>query len=279
MVIVQAVEGSSGSSKLLKHSTLTAWIVSLISLSSLYGASPSHAAVINGGFETDDFTGFNTIGDTSIQTAKFGIVPTDGASQALLSSASLAGDFFNFSGTDAVDSSNLEAFLGIPAGSLSSLENGNSIEGSAIKQTFTANVGDVLSFDFNFLTDDDTPNPNFNDFAFAVLQPSTIELADTFSTFNLSSFFRQETGFQTFSTVLATSGTYTLGLGIVDVGDNAITSGLLVDNIQSTASVPEPSSTLGVLAFAALGSGLLLKRKVLKCKQWLPKELISLSKD
>ena len=254
-------------SKLPKRLTLTAWVVSLMSFSSLYGASPSYAALINGGFETGDFTGFTTMGDTSIQTASFGSSPTEKVFQALLSNASLAGDFFNFSGTDAATSLNLKVFLGLAPESLSNFGNGDTVEGSAIKQTFTANAGDILSFDFNFLTDDEAPTPNYNDFAFVVLQHSTIKLADTFSTFHPSPFFRQETGFQTFSTVLPTSGTYTFGLGIVDVGDNALTSGILVDNIQLTASVPEPSYTLGILTFAAFSCGFLLKRKVQKSKR------------
>jgi hypothetical protein len=44
------------------------------------------------------------------------------------------------------------------------------IEGSAIKQTFTANAGQTLSFSWNFLTNESVgndANPNFNDFAFA----------------------------------------------------------------------------------------------------------------
>ena len=42
------------------------------------------AAVVNGSFETGTFTGWNTIGDTSIQTSAIGVAPTDGTSMALL---------------------------------------------------------------------------------------------------------------------------------------------------------------------------------------------------
>lgn len=256
-------------SKLVKHSTLTAWLVSLMSWSSLLGASPSYAVSINGGFETSNFTGWSRIGDTSIQTANsFGSSPTEGVFEAFLSTASVADDNFNFSGTDAVPSSDVEAFLGLEPGSLNNLGNRDVfpvIEGAAIKQAFAANAGDILSFDYNFLTDEYPQSEYYNSFAFIVLNTSTNELADTFSNLNPSStFFNQETGFQSFSTVLPTSGTYTLGLGIVDRGE-AFSSGLLVDNVQTT-SIPEPSSTLGVLAFAALGGVSLLKSKVLKRK-------------
>ena len=43
----------------------------------------------NGLFSTGDFTGFSTIGDTSIQTSAFGINPTNGPYQALISTASV----------------------------------------------------------------------------------------------------------------------------------------------------------------------------------------------
>lgn len=250
-------------SKLVKDSTLTASVVGMMTLLNLVSARPSFAAVINGGFETGNFTGWSTIGDTSIQTAKqFGNGATDGSSEAFLSTASVASDKFNFSGKDAVASSKLETFLGLAPGNLNSLESSTFrvTQGSAIKQTFTANAGDTLSLNYNFLTDENKQSLDFNSFAFAVLQPDTIKLADTFSSFKPSStFFNQETGFQTFSTVIPTSGTYTLELGAVDVGE-AYSSGLLVDNVR-IASVPEPSSKLGVLAFSALVGVRLLKRK------------------
>lgn len=256
-------------SKLVKHSTLTAFLVNLMSLAGLLGASPSNAANINGGFETGDFTGWSRIGDTSIQTGNsFVSSPTEGVFEAFLSTASVADDNFNFSGTDAVPSSDVETFLGLKPGSLNNLGNGGvfpAIEGAAIKQTFTANAGDILSFNYNFLTDESAQSEYYNSFAFVVVNTSTNQLADTFSILNPSStFFNQETGFQSFYTRLPTSGTYTLGLGIVDRGE-AFSSGLLVDNVQTTP-IPESSSTLGVLAFAALGGVSLPKSKVPKRK-------------
>ena len=45
--------------------------------------------LINGSFSTGDFNGFSTIGNTSIQTGAFGINPTNGPYQALISTASV----------------------------------------------------------------------------------------------------------------------------------------------------------------------------------------------
>ncbi|WP_424102805.1 hypothetical protein [Moorena producens] len=68
--------------------TLCSGTVSLVSAATLLSANPA-LAIVNGSFETGDFTEWSTIGDTSIETAAFGSGPTDGDFQALLST-----DFF-----------------------------------------------------------------------------------------------------------------------------------------------------------------------------------------
>jgi len=223
----------------------------------------AEAVILNAGFESGDFTSWSTIGDASVVTSGFGSGPTEGIDQALLTTASEDGDGSNFSGTDAVSADDLETFLGLAPGSLAGLGNGTPTEGSALKQTFSANAGDVLSFDWNFLTNENTPG--VNDFAFATINPLST-LADTnFSPFvsSLTSDFAQETGFRTFTFTIPTTGTYTGGAGVVDVDDTEVTSGLLVDNFaltpstQPTPVIPEPSSILlfgaGLLGLARFG--------------------------
>ena len=100
---------------------------------------------INGGFETGDFTAWETIGDTSIETAEFGVIPTQGDFQALLTT-----DF------GSVSDDILENFLGLNSGDIDGIGNGDATQGSALRKTITVEAGDVLSFDFNFLTDSET---------------------------------------------------------------------------------------------------------------------------
>ncbi len=213
-------------------------------------APSTNATIINGGFETNDFTGWTTLGETSIETRAFGSGPTKGTYQALLPTggATFADEI-------------IETFLGLQAGSLDNLGNGDAITGSAIRQTFTAKAGDILTFDWNFLTNE-VLFPSLNDFSFVSISSLT-ELADTtFSptVISLSTQFLQETSFQPFSFVIPTTGTYTLGIGITDWRDSTTDSGLLVDNVK-LISVPEPTSMLSVLGFGALGAPLVLKRK------------------
>ncbi|MFS0518390.1 hypothetical protein ACEYW6_27235 [Nostoc sp. UIC 10607] len=211
--------------------------------------SPStNVTLANSGFESGNFTGWTTLGSTSIETTTFGSGSTEGNFQALLST-----------GGATFDGSIIEKFLVLEDNSLNNFDGEEVIKGSAIQQQFTAKSGDILSFDWNFLTNEVLPPVTFSDFSFVSISSSDnsvsslLELADvtdTTSEFSLTDFF-QETGFGTFSLKLPTTATYTLGLGVIDVGDNDFDSGLLVDNFKLT-SVPEPTNELGLLGFSTL---------------------------
>lgn len=237
----------------------------------------TEAAIINGGFE-NGFNSWQTLGDYRVETSAFGSGTVEGNFQAFLSTA-----FNEVVGVDengkeirggnaapvtfitGIAENSLEGFLGVSQ-FIGDDFLAEAIEGSAIKQTFTAQSGQTLSFSWNFLTNESVganANPSFNDFAFATLsnnsQNSFFRLADTTTKFlanaNLTSFF-EETGFKTFSYTLPTDGEYTLGIGVVDVGERTVISGLLVDRVQA---VPETSSTISLL-FLGMGAVSVLKR-------------------
>lgn len=256
----------------MSHSTLTAGLASLIGLSTLWLASPSQAfgikyggSINNGSFETGDFTGWEILGDASVQTSAFGSGPTSGTYQALLNTEATPDDNY----------SSLEQFLNLNSGALDRLGNGEVFGGSAIRQIFTANAGDTLSFNWNFLTNEELPSAN-NDFAFVVTLSDTSNLANTYATFFPSSTpFANETGFQPFSQKVSTTGSYTLGIGVVNVADSEVQSGLLLDNFtlkpqnNDPKGVPEPLTIVG--SGMALGFGALFKKQSSKGRNKLAK--------
>ncbi len=212
----------------------------LIALSGTVLTGTAQAATLSNGSFEQNFTGWNRTGNTSIQNASSGINPVDGTNQALLTNAGAA-----------TGATGLEDFFELTAGTLNGL---GVFNGAGISQSFTANAGDTLSLSWNFLTNE-PPTTVTNDFAFVVLNGVTT-LADTNSSLlgaSSSIFFDSDTGYQTFNFTFATSGIFTLGLGVANVGDAQILSGLLVDQVTVTpAAVPEPATVLGTLALGGL---------------------------
>lgn len=188
----------------------------------------SSTSIENGSFETGDFINWRTIGDTSIETEDLGIFPSEGTYQALLTNG------YSDAGGSVVDL-DLEEFLDLVPGTLDGLVGGDATEGSVIKQTFTVEAGDIVSFDWNFLTNELTPDATYNDTAFITVNGFTLELADTGANFvdapDVPDFLEQ-TGTQNLTFSIAEAGTYTIGFGVVDVGDAIVDSGLVVDNVQ-----------------------------------------------
>jgi Ca2+-binding RTX toxin-like protein len=97
-------------------------------------------------------------------------------------------------------------------------------DGSALKTTLQLNAGDVVTFDWNFTTDDYLP---FKDFAFATVNGAAFLLSDIQSTGSYGT-----TGWQTFSYAAPTSGSYAIGQGVMNDQDQLFNSYLAVDNIQ-----------------------------------------------
>ncbi|MCU0536452.1 MAG: hypothetical protein MUD14_21400 [Hydrococcus sp. Prado102] len=236
-------------------------IFGLLGAASLAVSTPAEAAILNGDFE-NSLTNWTTVGDVNVQT-------TGGNSQALLTTAATSdGDNLNVSGKEpnyVGFDGGLEEYLGLSLGSLDPDANNfiAAIEGSAIQQTFTAQAGDSLTLDWNFLTDDT------QDYAFIALaksnQLSTLSYNNLTTLSNSNGLiasnngFQSETGVRQYSYTFASAGTYILSLGVVDVTDVASSSGLLVDNVKLTPKntdgqkVPEPNFILGLVLLGAFG--------------------------
>lgn len=232
----------------------------------LFGfVSSANAAIINGNFNAG-LNNWDASGDASVFSG-----------QALLTTASsvneddfpTTGTPFNFSGDDVVDIANLETFLGVDPFALDPTNSlFGAFEGSAIKQTFTANAGDSIDFDWNFLTNEDSSSASFsNDTAFVTLVNNTdntaqvMNLADLSNSLNASSSslgFDNETPTNNFGQALS-PGDYTLGLTVVDDLDSTVSSALQVDNVKivrdgDPQATPEPTTILALLTTVFAGS-------------------------
>jgi hypothetical protein len=124
--------------------------------------------------------------------------------------------------------------------------------GAAIAQTFNVGAGQLLTFQWNYVSFDDLGE----DFAFVFLTgPSGTILArlagqsDLLTPPNNLDLIPGETGLKTFTSDPLAAGSYRLGLAVMNSrgNENAGGSALIVDNVTL---VPEPAS-LAILALAA----------------------------
>ena len=207
---------------------------------------PAQAVVVNGGYETGILSGWSSIGAAHVDTAVIGVAPTQGTFHA----------YIDNTGNFAAPIATVVPFLGVPGSSILGLGAGPPTTGSAIKQSVTVSAGDVLSFDWNFLTDEWNEAPTFNDFAIFSVDTVPNFLASrnsTFSTLNLLSppaGFDGQTNYATQTYTFPSAGTFTLSFAVFNVGDAGHNSVLLVDAV-SISVVPEPAS-LGLLGAGAM---------------------------
>jgi len=249
---------------ILLLSILSAWL------------SPAFAlSLSNGGFETGSLNNWQAIGLVNIETSSFGSGPKEGKFQAFLNTE-------DGTSMDTASIDSIETFLGVPQGLVDSIHpaagsNFGAKDGSAIKQNFHASEGEILSFQYNFLTSDGLwgggVDPDASrDVSFITLAGPNLligrTLSDTLDIPNapentlvsinpfLSSrtFFNLETGFRDVSIVLPNDGTYTVGFGVVNSGFVGASSGLLVDQVATTSPLPTPEpSTMLLMASGFIG--------------------------
>lgn len=220
--------------------------------------------VDNGDFETGALSPWEGLPDNLT-----GVRPNDGTVATVNPDGD---DFFGYMENGAplpvgpaagAPTSDIEEFLHLDPGTLdtlASVDGDTTVEGAAIRQEVNAKAGQVLSFDWNFLTNELSPelegDPQ-NDFSFVSLAPKsgTTELADTQSPLFLldlaSPEFAAETGWSQYSHVFSQSGEFVLGFGVMDVNDEFVDSALGVDNVSI---VPSPAgAATGLIVFGLLG--------------------------
>jgi hypothetical protein len=118
-------------------------------------------------------------------------------------------------------------------------------DGAALETSLHLHAGDVVTFQWNFTTDDYLP---YKDFAFASVNGAAFLLSDIQSTGSYGS-----TGWHTFSYTATADGTYTIGTGVMNDKDMQVMSYLAVDNIEVNGTVVQ-SFENGLAGSTALGN-------------------------
>ena len=228
-----------------------------LTAASMAPAMAQSTTFTNGSFDnaTNNLSGWQSFGDVAVVgTRKMAALTT--ASVLFEDDYPLAAGSNNLSGNAAIDffTPGVNSLAGVSFAALDTVGNGFGLEGSAIRQDFTATAGSTLTvrFDWAFLSADTSKA----DFAFIAINDQVVKFTDAFSAPAVSNFtgtfgdFSQVNwGFTTtdFTYTATQNGAVSLVVGVVDLDGADLTSELRVDNFTVTA-VPEPESYAMLLA-------------------------------
>ncbi|WP_344797691.1 type I secretion C-terminal target domain-containing protein, partial [Litoribacillus peritrichatus] len=131
----------------------------------------------------------------------------------------------------------IESGLGLSSGTLDSLAETSSatkaVDGSFYQKTFYAQVGDTLTFNWDFIDPESAGGFNttvFNDYAIVVINGQPVVLESTND---------NDQGVATYSYTVTETGPLSLGFAVVNVGDNQYDSQLIISDLElSGINVP-----------------------------------------
>lgn len=204
---------------------------------------------------TIKFTTWNTLGDVlSLDEEKINISNSSFGNQNDYDFNPSNPDAYSYTqNKESAYVNELESFFSLNSGALDSNDN-FAYEGSGISTNITVANGDKISFIWNFFTNEAAINIGLftalNDFAFFIVDDNVIKLTDVNNALNPSKYFRLETGENLFSYTFTKTGSYKIGIGIVDINDFSGTSALEIKAgtiERQTERIPEPSLILGSL--------------------------------
>ena len=208
-------------------------ICSRLTLSLALASCLASASFINGGFETGDLTGWNSLGvveaSVALEYPETGTVTPD------------TGDYSARLVSQSIDVATIAAQMSIDVATLqASNDDVEATVGSLIWQSAFATAGDVLQFRWNFVETDYLP---FDDWAFYGIQyeSNATELTkfaslgsvgpESGSTIN---------GWTTLTVTIPETGNYTFYFGVVNALDTGLSSELWIDGAYAGDSPPAP---------------------------------------
>jgi hypothetical protein len=195
--------------------------------------TPPPNPIVNGNFENPvPLAGWTADGNATTAGVEY-LTPPVGTSQAVLATGQAG-----FGGTPTT-AANVESFLSLTPGTLSKQGNGAATDGSAIKQTFTANGFEILSFKADFLTNE----TNNQDFSFVTLSNANgrtqffkirppVHASSALDAGNTNE--NSESGYQTYYLLIPHSGSWTVGFGVVNTVTSSVLTSLAVDGVSVT---------------------------------------------
>jgi hypothetical protein len=228
----------------------------------------SHAAIINGSFE-QGMSGWEKVGLPNEANYLAKGTASDGQYSAVMK----AFDTFPILANGA----SISEFIGAAPGAFVGVEpaKGASYDGAAIKQTFFANAGQTVSFDWRFGLEL-TPGATRNTVFYAV-NGMPVSLLDTSLASNFSEntepfmpIFMTDLSYAEFYSLvnvtqitniqfpILTSGFYTLAFGAISNNVGMNDSVLFIDNVKLIGEVPEPTS---LALFGIAGLALFARRR------------------